>query len=64
MTHRFSIFKERRTVLFIALGVSIALLVGSAVALYFVLQPSAQSPNGRKKNNQSPYQDKRPNAAA
>ena len=35
--------------LFIALGVSIALLVGSAVALYFVLQPSAQSPNGRKK---------------
>jgi len=49
MIHRFSIFKERRTVLFIALGVSIALLVGSAVALYFVLQPSAQSPNGRKK---------------
>ena len=35
--------------LFIALGVSIALLVGSVVALYFVLQPSAQSPNGRKK---------------
>lgn len=49
MTHRFSIFKERRTVLFIALGVSIVLLVGSVVALYFVLQPSAQSPNGRKK---------------
>ena len=35
--------------LFIALGVSIVLLVGSVVALYFVLQPSAQSPNGRKK---------------
>ena len=49
MIHRFSIFKERRTVLFIALGVSIVLLVGSVVALYFVLQPSAQSPNGRKK---------------
>lgn len=50
MAHRFSIFKgRRRPVLFVALGVSIALLVGSIIALYLVSQPSAQSPNGRKK---------------
>ena len=49
MTHRFSIFQGRRPVLFVALGVSITLLVGSVIALYLVSQPSAQSPNGRKK---------------
>lgn len=52
MTHRFSIFKgRRRPVLFVALGVSITLLVGSVIALYLVSQPSAQSPNGRKKQS-------------
>ena len=50
MTHRFSIFQgRRRPMLFVALGVSITLLVGSVIALYLVSQPSAQSPNGRKK---------------